>query len=1154
MLKLLRLCAFTALLLCYSGSSMADSETFRVKFMGTPVPSTIPFGTENVKLLFGNTYVETEKNAGTGIETAKDTDWKNYYRDTDGDGTGDTYTVNCGNNAVLANGNSPKGQIPAKGCYYQITPLKDGTMTVRLATNASNKGFYIISTDDNVSCSLVSDAVCSTSMNTTLEYTNGTYVFPSDLKHYIIVSCNFNVNAGKTYYIYGAGTKVGFTGYDFCQYGETETFAFTKTDDPDKYVGTTKTFENTNVTLTLGTSGETVIANQWYWNEKLGYIVYSSKDDAKSTNGIPTFGCYNKITAKNNGKLIVRLITNIKPTGNDKSFRIVNEYGSSTMAVCTSDGIQLEKDGDAFKLPKDTDWKLTLCEFNVEAGKSYYVYGNGTKLGFAGYDFIPEGNKESLTVGADQKPGKVYQTMTRDEERNAQDQYKDVAGEWTSTRTDTPALYIALGNGTWQAPVTIESTKKLKEDGTNKKNFDEKGKYILNSHFEWEIIPDAKSNPTDGRQETYVFDGNENKSLPVTGAFYTVTAMKSGTIYLYFDKSDKTKFGMLWITDSKGNSVERYPNGIYNSIYDGTGKDKVNINGGIDLVNKTQSFMFHATAGTTYYIFNSAKEWDANIYNDPARIGLAGVIFSDGITDIKNEFHYNIKNGNVHEVGDQIKTPGMVMTFGGQDKKNNIYTEAKQDNVFQAYPVGDNQPELYLGYSTAGDKNPVDELGHDKNQKFKPNVNTHSLPFYGTYYKFEPQCSGELTVHVLQNGALDLDETGEPNEEVVKDKTLRVRPLYIADEKGNTINAKEVKINGKLKFEHNGKYDFTSYTNYDLYKDQWEKASVNNNFEISKSGDGGYVLINKAYCKYIFDVKPGKTYFVFTNASKLGFCGHKFIPNENNMATSVTLQDESTTEPLFTKDTDVTITYNRSFKADTWMPVTLPYSMTETQVKNTFGEGTMVIYFDGIEGNTIKFKKHGYQMIVAGRPCFVKPTKSGTEFGPVSETDEAHSITINNAVMNFNSGLAYVTIDGETIEPAVNGEATGTLNGKFNFTLNASYAKQEKALKPNDYYFGGDGKIYRTQEGENWDIKGYRSFLKCSDNTSGAKAILAGADFGEDSSTTAIDNVEADNGSVISAKAVVYDLNGRVVKTSTEGLKDLVKGVYIVDGKKVIIK
>lgn len=1106
MLKLLRLCAFTALLLCYSSNSMADSETFRVKFMGTPAPSAIPFGTENVKMLFGN--------AAAGSE------WKNTTITINGETVSYVY---CNADAKLAGGTTyPGGKVPAQGCYYHFTPTKDGIITVNLATKTSNSGIFII---DETSNPIYDAFCCLKSENTPLIYNNKYKYFaiPTIASSGEIISCRFSVKAGISYYVYGSGTKIGFAGYDFCQAGETETFMFSGSGA----VEAGEVSANDNITLTAGTDG--TLSTKTVNGESVTWCVPTASADENDKNDVPSVsGGYWKFMAKNNGLLTVKLITKAKTTDTkDRYFKIVDGEATSVNAKCMTDGVQLDNTGDGYPIKKNDKDDVTLCEFYAENGKEYYVYSTGTKLGCAGYDFIPV--KESLTVAKDQKPGKTYQTLSRSEEKYAEGN----SGTLQASLSLTPALYITLGNGTWNAPVTITSQKK---DG-----------YKLASHFEWEIIPDSKSVPTDGKDpNSYFFDGNENKSLPVKGAFYTITAMKSGTIYLYFDKDDKTKFGQLWITDSKGNPVEDYPNGIYDNKAEG----------GIALYNTTQSFMFHATAGTTYYIFNSQREWDGTSYNNPNRIRLAGVIYSDGETNITDTYYYNIMNGNVHEVGDQIKTPGMVMTFGGQDKKNNIYTMAKQDDVFIAYKADDNV-ELRYGYATAGNETPTNELRNISgmgSNTFSPNTNTHSLPFYGTYYKFEPQCSGELTVHVLQNGALDLDENGVPNNDVVTKKELKVRPLYIADEKGNTINAKEVKVNGQLKFEHNGEYDFTSYKNYNVYKKQWEKASKGNNFEISGNGDGGYVLINKAYCKYIFDVKPGKTYFVFTNSSKLGFCGLKFIPNENNTATPVILYEESTTEPLFTKDTDVTITYNRSFKADTWMPVTLPYSMTETQVERTFGEGTMVIYFDGIEGNTIKFKKHGYQMIVAGRPCFVKPTKSGTGFGPVSETDEAHNVEINKAVTNFNSGLAYVTIDGETIELDKNGKKDGTLNGKFNFTLNASYIKQEKALLPNDYYFGGDGKIYRTQEGENWDIKGYRSFFKCSDNTSGAKAILNGADFGEDSGTTAIDHVTADNGNVISANAVIYDLNGRIVKTNTEGLKDLVKGVYIVNGKKVTVK
>ena len=716
--------------------------------------------------------------------------------------------------------------------------------------------------------------------------------------------------------------------------------------------------------------------------------------------------------------------------------------------------------------------------------------------------------------------------------------------------SQTPALFITLGQGTWTGPTSIK-------DVHNPANPNE---YVLNSRFEYEIIPSKASIPTDGRptsvkdENVYTFDGNANKSLPVTGAFYTITAMKTGTVYLYFDKTDKAKFGKLWITDAKGNPVEEYPNGIY----DGS----KGVAGGMALENKIQSFMFKVTAGTTYYVFNSEREWTETKegvtttykYNDPNRIRL---IYSDGETNITDTYFYSIMRGDVHEVGDQIKTPGMVMTFGGQDKMHNIYTMAKQDDCFVAYEDA-SKVELQDGYATAGNINPGDELSDtsaDRMNHFVPNKNTHSLPYYGTFYKFEPQCSGELTIHVLQNGALDLDKDGK----VIKDEdgnvTLNVRPLYIADEKGNIVEVKEVKVNGKLKLAHNdSEYNFTNYTNYDLFKEAWEAAKVGENFGVSKTADGtGYLLINKAYCKYILEVKPGKTYFIFTNASKVGFCGYKFIP-AGATPLAQTLDDTNTAQPLFIENQDVTVTYKRTFTEGVWTPVTLPFSMTETQVENTFGEGTMVIYFDGIDGNTIKFKKHKYQMIVAGRPCFVKPGKSGSVFSPADDAAVAQTLTINGTDVTFTPSLANVTIDGATIEPDKNGEVSGTLNGKFNFTLTPSYTMMKKALKPNDYYFGKDGKIYRTQDNENHDIKGYRSFFKCSNNTPGVQAVIANANFGEDGGTTSIEGIEAGNTAIDNANVVIYDLSGRMVKTGTEGLKDLVKGVYVVNGKKVTVK
>lgn len=48
--------------------------------------------------------------------------------------------------------------------------------------------------------------------------------------------------------------------------------------------------------------------------------------------------------------------------------------------------------------------------------------------------------------------------------------------------------------------------------------------------------------------------------------------------------------------------------------------------------------------------------------------------------------------------------------------------------------------------------------------------------------------------------------------------------------------------------------------------------------EVLKLSDGGFVLPTKGYVRYTFEVKAGKTYYVFMTGSKLGFCGFGFLP------------------------------------------------------------------------------------------------------------------------------------------------------------------------------------------------------------------------------------------------------------------------------------
>lgn len=52
---------------------------------------------------------------------------------------------------------------------------------------------------------------------------------------------------------------------------------------------------------------------------------------------------------------------------------------------------------------------------------------------------------------------------------------------------------------------------------------------------------------------------------------------------------------------------------------------------------------------------------------------------------------------------------------------------------------------------------------------------------------------------------------------------------------------------------------------------------LNGPLEVLKLQDGSYAVPTKGYVRYTFNVKAGKTYYMFVSGSKLGFCGFGFL-------------------------------------------------------------------------------------------------------------------------------------------------------------------------------------------------------------------------------------------------------------------------------------
>lgn len=234
-------------------------------------------------------------------------------------------------------------------------------------------------------------------------------------------------------------------------------------------------------------------------------------------------------------------------------------------------------------------------------------------------------------------------------------------------------------------------------------------------------------------------------------------------------------------------------------------------------------------------------------------------------------------------------------------------------------------------YFNAGAQNPVDENNKGALQTgngnqytygsgtyFEDNVDTYynttyRVPCRGAFVKFEPRESGTVLVYLVQNGACDY-HYGLKND-VGSAYKLKWRPLYITDETGKAATmvddfsavSKYLPAGGDAaqagsftlgvarcnKVEEEVANAFRGGTTRANCSFDWSEFKGTENDKaallaawpakgeresIVRLSNGGFSLPHKAYVRYAFEVKAGKTYFVFQPGSKFEFGGFSFVP------------------------------------------------------------------------------------------------------------------------------------------------------------------------------------------------------------------------------------------------------------------------------------
>lgn len=480
---------------------------------------------------------------------------------------------------------------------------------------------------------------------------------------------------------------------------------------------------------------------------------------------------------------------------------------------------------------------------------------------------------------------------------------------------------------------------------------------------------------------------------------------------------------------------------------------------------------------------------------------------------------------------------------------------------------------------------------------------TFDIPINGAYMKFEPKMDGQINMIVRQNGIIG-GKTPNFNE-------VRRRYAHVCDETGKAISQEEgfkalISTNSIINSEvfwfgknNSGKFgvngdktytdaeradfsatfasyqetlfnsipvdnrpaDFTGTTAADFWKycqeryrpsqtKEKEKSYVRN--VLSYDNDArGYYLMDKAYVRYSFPVKAGKTYFLMGNWTKLAPCGYSFKRNERddnkwetflngrtvtvdgNSSESVTLPEEITAAVTDESSEDkVTstackITLKRNFTPNVWTSLVLPFSVSPTAVIDAFGEGTEIIHFDRVEGVTLHVTKHFHQMIVAGTPVMIKPAKTidGT-------TENPYPVLVG-------------TYEPKTVINEMEDAASG-------WKITGSYTPA--TVEAGAYMMGNkDGQSAMRHITSNMTVAGTRAWLV---NTTDPQARLTSLCMNgvEDSEATFIEGISADTEKTNSRTNGIFNLNGQMVRSNAGSTAGLPAGIYIVNGRKVIVK
>lgn len=1015
------------------------------------------------------------------------------------------------------------------------TPAADGTIALSALVKSSSTGAYTI-TSGNEFATLSADG-------TTLTAQKGGRITLTQAAddEYASGSVDINIAIGNN-----------FT--------DNTANAYTFPTSPETVVSDGMTIALKNITMTFGNDGfwrKVTDGNLWTHGQTI-------PDPGRGE--IPTSGTYYKFRPTKSGTLAVKVYIGTKTiehtdgstTQHLRPLYVLEKGTENGTAIAATAGSYTVGNGETPAATKAYQGDVT---FSVKANTDYYVYVNGSKMWFYGFTFTPvESNSNAtfkyessdLTFTKVEGEANTYAaTIGVGAEKTGQDLRIDLStaagatvvcdngGTVSADKTtvtvkapasiDSPVTYTVTVTSADETSTTIyKITVKLKQtivlkyvlNDDDPKDATEERK--ANAEWFWDKL--AKPSKTFAANtlvlHAYSADSNGNATTA------EITPLPSGITYESDMPSVATVDADGTITPV-GNSLGRAY--IYATLENA------------EYEAKEARCAVYIRDGYTYNVTDADKN------TRPALNEVRYITDKDDKTLLRMKF-----GGWKYNNGKYIK-PSVCKGSNWTSTRENDYVTDSWGSLASSGVTGiDGFTEGFPGATDACDESMKPSThynrtrygwfkapSYDNNNLDDPNNITETSPFTlpvrGAYMTFEPMVNGTLSVFIIQNGAWntwDKDSTDYKRGDIKKGE-FRPHSFHVVNQRGLTLSQFSTKWSVDTKQTVTSQYycdpdddthssegilspnvaDWPEFSDGRLTPGEcadiveaW-KGGPRGMQKIVMLHDGSFLAVQKSIVKYTFHVTGQETYYLFSNFSKMGFCGANFTPDPATAQPTATLElNDQVAYPTFATETSsgeyegnpemkrydvekkefvplpkikkhtftVTkaneqtiagvnvkgvqapqfqkIVMNRTFKKGQWNTLCVPFNMTQRQVEEIFGVGTQLILLETakIQGNVVKlhFLYHEIQNVLPGYPYLIKPTltyKTGGLYENVSYSDGAPYTTETDVMeVDATGNLTQFTVPVKHINPIITQQEIDC--GDYSTTGTPGYCTADKEI------------------------------------------------------------------------------------------------------------